>query len=504
MSEGYADQEGYPALVAYDLLNLFASNYLITQDGNIITGDKIISNGNCMFHALGYAYYASLTETLESDENYAVPKNWVAANAAPSYNIVDDVSLTTKYYDETNSISHLKTDDNKRDINDKALELKTRVAQTIINFNKYYNKINPTHVIDANIVTTYYDDDTNTEKTLTLKMFINPIDKNEQYYPADDNSIKNEQYYPADDNSIYASAFLLNKIICIINCRYVFGFKNCHDITHYQLFGPINMFCTTNNILFLLYVHESHYETFYPENTELKISVKKNIVDKFNELISKSKNKPANNNDNRMFVAPEPFLNHLESYSFYSRDIVIDFTQKPTIDNAKLKSKVTNKDSFEAEFEHNKEFIESINPKETDQDKLYDNQALLNKLLTENQELTDIINMPELHLSEEDTRTCNDRSKKLTGLIGQLVDKQPIVSPNNSPPPSLLKKPTSLPTSSSNNPSSTPIVSTPKKYSFYSKERPPLNLTLTNPIQYTPYIFRVRTRKPLNLILITE
>lgn len=477
MSEGYADQEGYPALVAYDLLNLFASNYLKTQDSNIITGDKIISNGNCMFHALGYAYYASLTETPESDDNYAVPKNWVAANAAPSYNIVDDVSLVTKYYDESNSISDLKTDDNKRYINDKALALKTRVAQTIINFKKYYNKINPTHVINANIVTTYYDDDTHTEKPLTLDMFINPIDEN-------------DQYYPADDNSIYASAFLLNKIICIINCRYVFGVKNCHDITNYQLFGPINMFCTTNNILFLLYEHESHYETFYPENTELKISVTQNIVDKFNDLISKSKIKPENNKDYRMFVAPEPFLNHLESYSFYSRDIVIDFKQKPTIDNAKLKSKVTNTDYFETEFEQNKVKITSINPTETDQDKLYDNQALLDKLSTENQELNILIAQEDN--TEKERNMYIARQKKITELIEMFVKKLPSRNP----------VPISIPLTIMPVPSNK--LRTPTKYSFYSNERPPLKLDLINPIPYTPYIFRVRTRKPLNLILNTE
>ena len=468
MSEGYADQEGYTALVAYDLLNLFASNYLTTQNGNIITGDKIISNGNCMFHALGYAYYASLTETPESNENYAVPKNWVAANAAPSYNINDDPSLTTKYYDESNSISDLKTDDNKRVINDKALELKTRVAQTIINFNKYYNKNNPETQMNDNIVS---GDD------VTFEQFIKPIPGS-------------EQYYPADDNSIYASAFLLNKIICIIKCRYVFGVKNCHDITNYQLFGPINMFCTTNNILFLLYEHESHYETFYPENTELKISVTQNIVDKFNDLISKSKIKPENNKDYRMFVAPEPFLNHLESYSFYSRDIVIDFKQKPTIDNAKLKSKVTNTDSFEPEFEQNKVKITSINPTETDQDKLYDNQALLDKLLTENQELNILINLEDN--TEEERNMYSARQIKITELIKMFVKKLPSRNP----------VPISIPLTIMQVPSNK--LRTPTKYSFYSKERPPLTLTPITPIQYTPYIFRVRTRKPLNLILITE
>lgn len=474
MSEGYADKEGYTALVAYDLLNLFALNYLTTQDSNIITGDKIISNGNCMFHALGYAYYASLTETPESDENYAVPKIWHAENSndEPSYNINDDPLLTTKYYDDSNSISDLKTDDNKRDINVKALALKTRVAQTIINFNKYYNKINLANKMNVNIVSGDH---------VTYEQFIAPIDKN-------------DQYYPADDNSIYASAFLLNKIICIINCQHDFDDENNisrQNIMNYQLVGSKNMFCTKTNILFLLYSPDyGHYETFYPENDGLNISVKQNIVEKFNELISTSKNKPDNNKDYRIVPAPEQFLNHLESYSFYSRDIDIDFKQKPTIDNATLKNKVTSTDSFETEFEQNKVKITSINTTETDQDKLYDNQALLNKLLTENQELNTLIHLSDI--SEEERNMYSARQIKITELIEMFVKKLPSRNP----------VPISIPLIIMPVPSNK--LRTPTKYSFYSKERPALNLALTNPIPYTPYIFRVRTRKPLQLKILTE
>ena len=90
---GYEELPGYDKLVSYDLLNIFASTYLYGVEGGIITEDKIISNGNCLFHALGYAYHAStrgMNNDKELPENYAVRKE-IQNNTDPSYNIkLDD------------------------------------------------------------------------------------------------------------------------------------------------------------------------------------------------------------------------------------------------------------------------------------------------------------------------------------------------------------------------------------------------------------------------------
>jgi hypothetical protein len=518
---GYADQEGYNALVGYDLLNIFASNYLTSDNGNIITGDKIISNGNCMFHALGYAYYASLTEPTDADNNYAVPKRWYEEDGPePVYNITleaesDPTSLLLiNNYNKQNIISELKTDANKKDINDKALAIKTRVARTIIKFKDEYNKRTLGNDLNPNIVS---------GDNVTFDNFITPI-------------FGTEQYHQADDSSIYASAFLLNKIICIIICEFEFNDdaeKSRYNIVNYNLFGPINMKCTKENILFLLYVNYGHYETFYSENDKPHIIANDDIVERFNDLIGEYRDQKQTDDDMRFIPTPEPFFNHLETYSFLPRDIVLDFNKKPKINVEQIKSKVTNSrpldeesksesesksklnSDFDTEFEKNKEIIEAIDPNEKNEDKLYDNQALLNKLLEENQELDVLLKLEDN--PEEEIRIYRERKDKIIQLINLFIEKVPpsnTLPLSNKPlssskqltneplsikvPPSTPSPPLAPPSTSSPPPSNK--LRTPTKYSFYSKTtRPVLNLPLTSTIPYTPYIFRQRTRKPLQL-----
>jgi hypothetical protein len=508
---GYSGQKGYDALIGYDLLDIFASNYLTIKNGTIITGDKIISNGNCMFHALGYAYYASLTDNPESLENYAVPKKWYEEdgpepvyNITPASEINGESLLRINNYNESNSISKLKTEVNTREINDKALEIKTRVAETIKNFKEEYNR----HPFDI---------DLNIEivsgNNITFDNFIKPK-------PGTD------QYHPADDNSIYASAFLLNKIICIINCEFELNDdpkKSRYNIVNYNLVGPINMRCTKENILFLLYVNYGHYETFYSEKDTPHIIANDVIVKRFNDLIGEYRDQKQTDDAMRFIPTPEPFFNHLETYSFLASDIDIDFNNKPPINIEQIKSKVTNSrplneesksesesklnSDFDTEFEKNKAIIEAIDPNEKNEDKLYDNQALLNKFLEETQELDTLLELEDN--PEEEIRIYQERKDKIIQLINLFVEKVPQSNKLSSNKPLSSITPLSSSTQLINKPLSNKVtpppsvppsnLSTSKNYSFYSKKRPSLILTKITPIPYTPYIQRDRTRAPLKI-----
>ena len=350
--------------------------------------------------------------------------------------------------------------------------------------------------------------------------------------------INGNQYEPADDNSIYAAAFLLNKIICILTCTFDTDKpknKECYNITNYRLVGPKNMVCTQYNILFVLHISDAHYETFYPDNERCMddpqyfIKPRLVIVDNLNTLIITQRQIRI---DAKLTgLIPPPFDDYFEYYEFTSTDIPIDLTQSSNVESLEsLKSKVTTKLNDSEELSDIETYIKEINPRETNVDTLYNNEALLARLIKENQELTEIINIP--NIPEEDTRPYNVMSQKLTQLISILVNKTSLPSPpllpplplspllppllpsspsTPSPPPSPSMPPLLPPSpsppplpplpTSSNNPSSssTPKVSTTKKYSFYSKPRPVLNLPLTSTIQYTPYILRDRIRKTLIL-----
>ena len=86
------------------------------------------------------------------------------------------------------------------------------------------------------------------------------------------------------------------------------------------------------------------------------------------------------------------------------------------------------------------------------------------------------------YITEEARNVYRERHTKITELIKLFVEK--VQSSNN------------LPSSNQSN-----TLPTSKKYSFYSKKRPPLNLSKITPIPYTPYIQRDRTRAQLQLPL---
>jgi hypothetical protein len=559
MDSGYKHQEGYANLVSYDLLNIFASTYLFGVQDKIITENKIISNGNCFFHALGYAYYASTDMDHRNLPSHYAVNEYIIDDIDPSYNITLDnprtyksvdeaIPLIINFYDASNSIELLSalrdTPENIETINKSSLDIKERVAKTIIRFKQKYNEIpinqRVNNELEVNDKIVNVED---TGETISLQDFLTPFEPN--------------KYLPADDNSIYAAAFLLNKIICVLTCTFDpkgTKDKGCYNITKYRLFGPKNMVCTQYNILFVLHISGSHYETFYPDNEQdmyephYFIKPRLAIVDLLNILIITQRPELIDG------AIQPPFTNHFEYYEFTSNDIPIDLTRPSNIES--LKSEVTNNLNNSEELLIIEKEIATIDPHETDVDTLHINEALLARLIKENQELTDIKDMPGI--SKEDIRIYDDRLKTITRLIDILVDKRPLqssnkpssplkeptslspsnnslpksLSPSNNslptslspslpssnnpsplkePPPSPLlppssNKPTSpplplLPTSSNNpsSPPSTPKVSTPKKYSFYSKPRPVLNLPLTSTIPYTPYILRDRNRKTLQL-----
>ena len=472
-------------------LNKFASTYLDCTDSSILAGDKIISNGNCLFHALGYAYYASSQNTSHRDEPicYAVDKT---ASDSPSYNIKLDEEkvsgsgsehgalLIINYYNDLNCIKSLKVKDayeNNYEINKSALKIKEYVAKTIIGFNKKYIETHPESKITEDKVTDQNEDE---DEVVGLDAFIHSKTYDSSKPPTENDKL-NDKYYYGDDYSIYASAFLLNKIICILKCK-----KNEGEpfiIDQYVLFGPKDMKCTPYNILFLLHERNDHYETFYVDS----MSEKEHI----NQFIScTNTNTPDTIIKSRNETQPTTMRKNVSHKNFADiLNIIIERKRQPS-ESVKGIIPVQFNDHFERY---------DIRPDEIISFEVFTDD----QLEEEKTKLTEMVKQMETQDPKNTLKLIsNNRIKeKLLQIEGQLKKNKEKPSLNLSDPTNSNRLIISTDPTNSNKVtiSTDPIIS--KQYSFYSKKRPPLNLIVTNPIPYTPYLLQPRIRKPLTLTL---
>ena len=255
------------------------------------------------------------------------------------------------------------------------------------------------------------------------------------------------------------------------------------------------MVCTDQNILFLLHEGFGHYETFYPESKLLnggqqlikcKTDGDLNIAKIFNMLITRIREGPIINAG----IIPKQFIDHFEYYEIASDKIPIT-PLKPPVN--KTPPAVPNED-----LATDTAYISNINRDETNQDTLFEIQTLYIKLTEEQTQLELLI--PALSVPTE-VSEANTRSSTIKSLITGITTKIPIEKLFVDVPHSNLPID---PTSSSNPNPSPNKASDPIKYSFYSKERPVLNLAEIISIQYTPYILRDRTRTTLTLNALTE
>jgi hypothetical protein len=521
---GYKNNEYYKNLSSYDLLNAFALNYLSGPDSNIITKDKIITNGNCFFHALGFAYFISrridrdLSE-IDLPENYAVSKD-STTDKDPSYRLVDTepleykfpeypelTNLSINYYNESYSIPLLNDPPNEA-VNTESLKIKKRVAYTISRFNDNYNK----HPSNNDKLRLDIVNDQTTKPDITIDQFIQPIKRG------------STQYHPTDENSIYAAAYLFNKIICIISCNFDFE-QDCYNIEEYKLYGPKNMKCTEFNTLFLLYQNNSHYETYYPSSGNYKepqyfIRSKIDIVNILNKIIREKRPNQVPG------IVPKQYENHFEYYEINPEinNIPIDYNKYlKSVTPKMVKDKVTEiKDEL---FKGTEEYIDQIDPNEKNPDILHHNEAILCKLIDDYESITQLLGMKDMSFTDPEKQTYTDQQGKIRNLIDKLLEKsktsykpkaKPIIpaetpSGSNAPPPGPPAVPPPGPPAvpPPGPPAVPPAVPTPgpprpksstlKGYKRYSSKRPKFPLPAMPPKLYTQYIFRKRNFGKLTL-----
>ena len=185
----------------YDIINVFSKKYLEKPNGrHPQTSYKIIANGDCFFHAFGYA----------NDNIYMLYDQNIPRHKFVNYSCLTQNLLSLR-----------------KQIATKEIELKTQ-----------YKTDHP----ELDIPLTIGD-----ENPITYKAFITPD--------------KHNQFVYTETDIIYTSVIYSKKIFFILNCSINEDLEK-YTIDNYEIFAPNEIKANKDNIIFLIKIGE-HFETFY-------------------------------------------------------------------------------------------------------------------------------------------------------------------------------------------------------------------------------------------------
>jgi hypothetical protein len=295
--------------IRYQHLNEFAAKYL-TSTTRLITNNKIISNGNCFFHAFGYAY--GHTNTTDKKINF------------PDNNL---------FYLNINP----HTDHPNRNHIDRAcLRFRIKIAEEIAKKN---------------------DGNTDIDHIMDYTKFINTKPNS----PED-----NPQYYDAESLCLYETSTLYNKIIFFITCTE--NENQIYEIQRYRIIGDNkHETCTKQNVVVLIHTG-GHFETFYSYdyNDRNKYDINDNLVHFINTHLDLQKTKNKQNDQNNPFETNEDratkYLAKQVSHGIYKDshyNIEIDYNEieKIPVLQAKITSTIKESKFNSTTEKEDKEFL---------------------------------------------------------------------------------------------------------------------------------------------------
>jgi hypothetical protein len=185
----------------YDIINIFPTKYLEKTNGRYPqTSYKIIANGDCFFHAFGYA----------NDNIYMLYPQTIPRDKFVNYSCLTQ----------------------------NLLSLRKQIATKEIELKHQYNIDHPEVKMKLLI---------GDEHPITYNTFITPD--------------KHNQFVYTETDIIYTSVIYSKKIIFILNCSINEQLEK-YTIDNYEIFAPNFMEANKDNVIFLINIGE-HFETFY-------------------------------------------------------------------------------------------------------------------------------------------------------------------------------------------------------------------------------------------------
>ena len=426
----------------YSILNDFATRCLISESNvPLITDMHIIANGNCFFHALGYANHYINSDNPEL--NNAVNKE-INDDTHPSFssNHKAIVGMYKDVLDINLLLNSPESPEDKVKIDTASNIIRVNVAEIILTIT---DQKNTNGTLNANGIINF-------DKRLNYTMFIKNLAG-----PRDAPS-----YNYSDHMCLYAASMYLNKILLIVRCNFDFKIEK-YNIYQYDIIGPKKMVCTTNNVLVLINSGE-HFETFYPNDYKsTKYSLNPGFVKLLNDditIIRPQYDNVMNNEDqnSRIFRRDKmkEFIDVIDHYEFSINDLNINTLQQgaqPPLNTLTIKPEPT--------YEEIQEDTKFVEQDFSDIIKVHINNDTTDpKVKDAEGKKLQIINML-LNLQEKYKYIDNiNISKHIQDLLSILLNTPPPSPPSPSPslsPPPLL--PSSPPSTSKPSPSLSPPLS---------------------------------------------